>query len=150
MGLVRWDPFRELDELSERLNTVFRRSPLVRAGGTQRDMMMPEWQPAVDIVESNNEFQIKVELPEVKKEDVKVTLHQGQLRIEGERKLEKEEKDKKYHRVERFYGQFVRTFMVPDNVDEARLSADFKDGLLNIHLPKTEKHVPKPVDVKIL
>lgn len=150
MSLVRWDPFRELDELSERMSHMFRRSPLARAGTRGEGMMtMPDWAPAVDIVETPQEFLIKAELPDVKRDDIKVSVHNGQLRIEGERKQEKEEKDKKFHRVERFYGSFMRTFVLPENVDEAKLTADFKDGVLNVHLPKTEKPSPKAVDVKV-
>lgn len=148
MNLARWDPFRELDEWGDRLGRVFQRYPTA-TGQPREAMAMPDWAPAVDVMEDVEKFRIKVELPEVKKEDIKVSVQNGQLRIEGERKQEKEEKNKKFHRVERFYGSFLRTFSIPDNVDGAKLSAEFKDGLLNVYLPKTEKHVPKPVDVKV-
>ena len=151
MSLVRWDPFRELDELGERLGHVFRRTALARPGaqGSREAWMMPDWAPSVDIAETPEEFQIKAELPDVKKEDMKVSVQNGQLRIEGERKQEKEEKDKKFHRVERFYGSFMRTFTLPENVDESKLAAELKDGVLIVHLPKTEKQTPKAVNVNI-
>jgi HSP20 family protein len=93
---------------------------------------VPDWPPAVDIAETPEEFLIKADLPEVKKEDVKVTVENGVLLIEGERRQEKEENTKKFHRIERAYGSFVRMFMVPDAIDEAKVSAVFKDGLLNV------------------
>ena len=105
--------------------------------------------PRVDIAETDKEFSIKAEIPEVKKEDVKVTVDNGVLTIRGERKQEKEEKDKKFHRVERFYGSFMRSFTLPDNVDESKIEASFKDGMLNLTIPKTEATKPKAIDVKI-
>lgn len=151
MSLVRWDPFRELEEVSDRLNRVFGRAGLARSGAaTSKDALTVfDWAPTVDIVETNEDFQIKAELPEVRKEDVKVSVDNGVLRIEGERKQEKEEKGKKFHRVERSYGSFLRTFTLPDNVDEAQVRADFKDGILNVRLQKTEKAKPKSIEVKV-
>src|SRR5688572_3374586 len=105
MSIVRWDPFRELEDMSERLNRVFGRSAVARGEAPSKDALMVfDWAPTVDIVETAEEFQVKAELPEVKKEDVKVSVDRGVLRIEGERKQEKEEKGKKFHRVERSYG----------------------------------------------
>lgn len=92
---------------------------------------------------------INIELPEVKKEDVKVTVQEGVLMIHGERKQEKEEKGKKYHRVERSYGSFARSFTVPDGVDETKVTAEFKDGILNLRLPKSEKARPKAIAVNV-
>jgi HSP20 family protein len=103
----------------------------------------------VDITETDNEYLIKAEIPEVKRDDVKVSVQNGVLTLQGERKKEKEEKGKKFHRVERYYGSFLRTFSVPDNVDETKVVAEFKDGVLNVHLPKTEKAKPKAIEVKV-
>jgi HSP20 family protein len=151
MSLVRWDPFRELEEVSERLNRVFGRSALARpsAESTKDALASFDWAPTVDIVETNEDFQIKAELPEVKKEDVKVSVDNGVLRIEGERRQEQEAKGKRFHRVERSYGSFLRTFTLPDNVDEARVRADFKDGILCVVLQKSEKAKPKRIEVKV-
>jgi HSP20 family protein len=150
MSIVRWDPFRELEDMSERLNRVFGRSALARSESSSKDAMTVfDWSPTVDIVETAEEFQIKAELPEVKKEDVKVTVDRGVLRIEGERKQEKEEKGKKFHRVERSYGSFLRSFTLPENVDEGNLQAEFKDGVLNVRLHKSEKAKPKSISVKV-
>jgi len=148
MALVRWDPFRELEEVSDRLNRMFAR-PATRSSNGKETMIVADWTPSVDISETESEYQIKAEIPDVKKEDVKVTLEDGVLTIQGERKYEKEEKGKKYHRIERSYGSFVRTFSLPDVIDDDKVKAEFKDGVLNLHLPKSEKAKPKAVEVKV-
>jgi HSP20 family protein len=147
MTLVRWDPFRELEDMSDRLNRMFAR-PTLRTNGKET-MTVADWMPTVDISETDGEYLIKAELPEVKKEDVKVTVEDGVLTLQGERRQEKEEKGKRYHRVERAYGSFVRSFSLPESVDEGGVKAEYKDGVLNLHLPKTEKVKPKAIDVKV-
>ncbi|HEX9155817.1 MAG TPA: Hsp20/alpha crystallin family protein [Nitrospira sp.] len=147
MALVRWDPFRELEDMSERLNRVFTR-PALRPSGKEA-LTVADWMPTVDISETDAEYLIKAELPEVKKEDVKVTVEEGVLTLQGERRQEKEEKGKKYHRVERSYGSFVRSFTLPESVDEAGVKAEYKDGVLSLHLPKSEKVKPKAIDVRV-
>jgi HSP20 family protein len=146
-ALMRWVPFRELEEVSDRLNRMFPR-PATRTNGKET-MIVADWTPTVDISETDGEYQIKAEIPDVKKEDVKVTLEDGVLTIQGERKQEKEEKGKKYHRVERSYGSFVRSFSLPDVIDEEKVKAEFKDGVLSLHLPKSEKAKPKAIEVKV-
>jgi HSP20 family protein len=148
MNLIRWDPFRELEEMSERLNRVIGR-PAARRENGKETMTVADWVTTVDISENEREYLIKAELPEVKKEDVKITLEHGVLTIQGERQQEKEEKGKKYHRVERSYGTFVRSFTLPDSVDEEKVAAEFKDGMLHLRLPKTEKAKPKAIEVKV-
>ena len=103
----------------------------------------------MDITEDDKEYLVKADLPEVKKEDVKVTVENGVLIITGERKFEKEEKDKRYHRLERSYGNFLRSFTLPGAADGSKVSAEFKDGVLKVRLPKTEKAKPKAVEVKV-
>lgn len=148
MSIVRWDPFRELEEMNTRLNRLFGRSGLPAAEG--KDAMTAfDWSPTVDVVETPEEFQVKAELPEVKKEDVKVSVDNRVLRLEGERRQEKEDKNKKFHRIERSYGSFLRTFALPDNVDDTKVRAEFKDGVLNVRLPKSEKAKPKSIEVKV-
>ena len=112
-------------------------------------MTRGDWAPRVDIVETEKEFTIKAEIPDVKKEEVKITVDNGVLSIHGERKKEKEEKGKKFHRVERYYGSFTRSFTLPDNVDETKIEASFKDGMLNLQIPKSKKSNPKAIEVKI-
>ena len=147
MTLVRWDPFRELEDMSERLNRVFSRPSLRNSG--KENLTVADWVPTVDISESDGEYLIKAELPEVKKEDVKVTVENGVLTLQGERRQEKEEKGKRFHRVERLYGSFVRSFSLPESVDESGVKAEYKEGVLNLHLPKSEKVKPKAIDVKV-
>lgn len=148
MNLVRWDPFRELEDMNDRLNRMFGRSVTGQGDGREA-MTLADWTPAVDVSESDNEYVIKADLPHVKKDDVKVTVQEGILSIQGERKKEEEKKGEKIHRVERAYGRFVRTFSLPDYVDESKVSADFKDGVLIVHLPKSEKAKPKAIEVKV-
>ncbi|TLY14934.1 MAG: Hsp20/alpha crystallin family protein [Nitrospirae bacterium] len=148
MNLVRWDPFRELEEMSNRLNRLFER-PTLRTGNGKEALTVADWVPSVDISETDTEYLIKAELPEVKKEDVKVTLQDGVLMIQGERQQEKEEKGKKFHRVERSYGSFVRSFTLPDYVDNTNVKAEFKEGILNLHLPKSERAKPKAIEVRV-
>jgi len=146
--ITRWDPFRELEEMSNRLNRFFGTKKAGNGDGGEA-LTVAQWAPAVDVSETDKEFLIKAELPEIKKEDVKVSVDDGVLTIQGERKQEKEEKGKKYHRIERSYGSFLRSFTLPDEADATRIGAEFKDGMLNIRLPKTEKPKPKATEVKI-
>jgi HSP20 family protein len=148
MNVVRWDPFRELEDMSARLNRMIGRSVASQDKGRET-LTVADWTPLVDISETDSEYLIKAELPEVKKEDVKVTVEDGVLTIQGDRRQEKEERGKKFHRIERAYGSFVRSFTVPDYVDDAKVSAEFKDGVLTLHLPKSERAKPKAVEVKV-
>src|ERR1043165_7446056 len=147
--LIRWDPFKDMDELQSRLTKLFGLTPPRTGNGGQELMTVSQWTPSVDIIEDEKEWLVKAELPEVKKEDVKVTVEDGVLTITGERKLEKEEKDKKYHRIERSYGNFLRSFTLLDGADGAKVNAEFKDGVLKVHLPKSEKAKPKAVEVNL-
>ncbi|MBA5866816.1 MAG: Hsp20 family protein [Nitrospira sp. CR1.3] len=148
MNLVRWNPLRELEEMSERLNRVIARQD-TRGSNGKEVMTVADWVPSVDISETDEAFHIAAELPEVKKEDVKVTLENGVLTLQGERKEEREEKGRKIHRTERSYGQFVRSFTLPDGVDDTKVKAEFKEGVLHLHLPKSEKAKPKAIEVKV-
>jgi HSP20 family protein len=148
-ALTHWDPYKELDDLQSRLAMVFGRAPVRKDGGKEEAMTVAEWAPLVDIVEDDKEYLIKAELPEVMKEDVKVTVQDEVLTVAGERKFEKEEKGKRYHRIERAYGSFTRSFTLPEDADSERVVAEFKDGVLKVHLPKSEKAKPKSVEVKI-
>jgi HSP20 family protein len=144
MSLVRFNPFRELEEIQGRLNRLFTEVP-------QRDepFLYPDWAPPVDIQETPKEYSVTIDLPDVKKEDIKVALENGALSIEGQRQMEKEEKGKKYHRIERQYGQFYRRFTMPGEVDGAHVQAQFKDGVLKVTLPKSEAAAPRSVDIKV-
>jgi len=146
--LTRWDPFKEMDDLQRRLGSIFGLSPQ-RSGNGKEEMTVAQWYPLVDITEDDKEYLIKAELPEVKKDDVKVVVENGVLSISGERKFEKEENNKRYHRVERAYGSFTRSFTVPDDADDTKVVAEFKDGVLTVRLAKSEKARPKSIDVKV-
>lgn len=147
MNLIKWDPFRELEDVSNRLNRVFGR-PLARMEPNEM-FTVADWTPSADISETDTAYLIKAEIPGVNKEDVKVTIQDGMLTIQGERKMEKEEKDKKFHRIERSYGSFMRSFRVPEDADESAVKAEFKDGVLNVTLNKTEKPKPKSINVSV-
>lgn len=145
MSLIKWDPFREIENMFDR----YTKAVGWPGSGSQEVMTTGDWSPRVDIMENDKEFVIKAEIPEVKKDDVKVSVDNGVLTIQGERKQEKEEKGKKFHRVERYYGSFARSFTLPDNVDEAKIKATFKDGMLNLQIPKTAEAKPKAIQVKV-
>jgi HSP20 family protein len=145
MALLRRDPEQEMQDMLER----YARALGQPRAGSQEVIATGDWAPRVNIAETEKAFEIKAEIPEVNKEDVKVTVHNGVLTIQGERKQEKEEKGKKFHRVERLYGSFTRSFTLPDNVDETKISALFKDGILNLQIQKTEEAKPKSIEVKV-
>ncbi len=145
MQLTKWDPYREIEDWFDRFN----RGLNLPGKARQEVLTTGDWAPRVDIVETDKAFSIKVEIPEVKKEDVKVTVDNGILAVRGERKQEKADKTKKFHRVERFYGSFMRSFTLPDNVDGNRIEASFNDGILHLSIPKTEASKPKVVDINI-
>ena len=140
MSLIRWEPFREMDDFFRRYAGLGNRLPRSENG---------DWTPTANITETDKEYLIKAELPEVKKEDVKITVQEGVLVITGERKIEKEEKGKRYHRLERAYGSFARSFTLPDDSDGSKVNAEFKDGVLKVHLAKSEKAKPKQIEVKV-
>ena len=153
--LTRWEPFKghldrwkELEDMEKRLSTYLGR-PAVQTETGKEAMTVAEWSPLVDITEDDKEYLIKADLPEVKKEDVKLTVQDDAMSISGERKYEKEENGKKYHRIERAYGSFMRSFTLPEDADGSKVSAEYKDGVLKVHLPKSEKAKPKSIEVKV-
>lgn len=146
--MTRWNPFKDLEEMEKRLSTYLGR-PALRTEAGKEAMTVAEWSPLVDISEDDKEYLIKAEIPEMKKEDIKLSVHDDVLTITGERKYEKEEKNKKYHRVERAYGSFMRSFTLPEDADGSKVGAEYKDGVLKVHLPKSEKAKPKAIEVKV-
>lgn len=141
MSIVRWEPMRELDEFFRRFSGLPRRSGAGSDGG--------EWTPAANISETASEYLIKAELPEVKKEDVSITLQNGVITIAGERKFRKEDKDENSLRVESFYGTFSRSFALPENADQEHISAESKDGVLRVRIPKVAAKSPTSVEIKV-
>lgn len=145
--LAKWNPLNELGEVQNRLSSLFGRSTLRNFGDGGLDFA--DWTPLVDVSENEREFIIQAELPDVRKEDVKVLIENGILRITGERRMEKEEKGKKYHRIERAYGSFERSFTLPENSKPEAMTAEYKDGMLRLSVPKTKEASPKAIEVKI-
>ena len=144
MQLTRWNPFMELDEIQQRLNRLF-----VERTSKTGETNFADFMPAVDIEETDGDFIVKADLPDVKKEEIKVHVQDGVLAIEGERKHQKEETGKRFHKIEREYGRFVRRFALPTEVDAEKVRAEFKDGVLSIVVPKAPAAKPKLVDVTV-
>jgi HSP20 family protein len=146
MSLIRWEPFSSSDELFNRLMpSLFGRWPRTPENGETRF----EWAPSADISETEKEFLIRAELPAVKKEDVKVTVDQRMITIEGERKQEREDQKEKYHRVESFRGSFTRSFSLPENANADAVRCESKDGVLTVHIPKTEPPKSKAKQIPV-
>ena len=148
-ALAHWNQFKELEELHKSLGSLFNRPQAQRLESKEELMRVPEWTPLVDISEDAKEYLIKAELPDVRREDMKISMEDGTLTISGDRKYEKEESGRKYHRIERAYGSFGRSFSLPDDASPAKVTADFKDGVLKVHLAKNEKARPQQVEVRI-
>lgn len=140
MSLIRWEPFREMDNFFRRYAATTGHHWRENGGN---------WTPVANITETEKEYLIKAELPEVKKEDVKVSLENGILTISGERRQEKPENTENEIRVESFYGAFLRSFALPDNVDEQAVCAESKDGVLRVHIPKKEPARSKQVSIDV-
>ncbi|MGB9720155.1 MAG: Hsp20/alpha crystallin family protein [bacterium] len=142
--LKLWEPFQDLvrfdDDFDHIYDSMVRRffAPEVRS-----------WMPAIDIAENNGNIEVRAEIPGVNKEDLKVTVDGDLLSISGERKKESETKDKKFHRIERYYGRFSRTINLPYSVEADKVKASYKDGILNITLPKPESVKTKEIEVEV-
>ncbi|MGF1677582.1 MAG: Hsp20/alpha crystallin family protein [Candidatus Methylacidiphilales bacterium] len=149
--IAKWDPFKELDVFQNRLGDLFHHRANAAQSQDSSDMTRADWAPAVDIAETDHEYRIEAELPRIDRERVKIRVADGLLTLTGDREFKREEKDEstKYHRVERSYGSFVRSFRLPDDVEGDKVRAEFKDGVLAVHLPKSEARKPKEIDIKI-
>lgn len=149
MALVKWRPMREMINIQEEMNRLFDRFFSRDLLAEDEFVSLGDWSPSVDIKEDKEEYVVTAELPGMKKDDVQITFSNGTLKIEGERQKEKEEKNVNYHRVERVYGKFCRSFQLPSSIQQNKISAEFKDGILTIHLPKSEEAKPKVIEVKV-
>ncbi len=147
MAIVRWDPFRELTEMQDRMGRLF--GELYRRGGGEDDVMRRgSWVPPVDIYDTgNHELVIKAELPDMKREDIQLTVENNMLTISGEKKVDNEMKEENCHRIERTYGTFTRSFSLPNTVNTEKVSADYKNGVLTVRLPMKEEAKPKQISV---
>lgn len=149
MAIVRWlDPFRDLTSIQERMNQIFE-DALSRTRGREEGLRTGMWTPAVDIYEKTDSVVVKAELPGVEKDQISVEVKNGILTLRGERKFERDVKEESYHRIERAYGSFLRSFSLPVSVDQDQVSARFKDGVLEVELPKKEKAKPKQIKVDV-
>jgi HSP20 family protein len=148
MALTRWDPFRDLVTLQERMNRLFEDS-LSRSKTTDQEMAMGAWTPAVDIFETPELIVLKADLPGIDEKDIDVRIENNVLVLRGERKFVKEAKEEDYHRIERSFGVFSRTFQLPGTIDQTRISAVHKDGVLEVSLPKREDTKPKQIKVDV-
>ncbi|MGZ5503908.1 MAG: Hsp20/alpha crystallin family protein [Chthoniobacterales bacterium] len=146
--LATWNPLRELDEVQNRLGSFFGGS-FPRFRNDNGGPKLADWSPEVEITEDDKEYVVKTDLPEMKKEEIKVNVENGVLSISGERKVEKEEKNKKFHRIERSYGSFERTFTLPEDADATKIAAEFHDGVLRVRLPKNPVAKPKALEIKV-
>ena len=146
MSLVTWSPFREFEDLINRFNRPLGGSLI---SGAEGEAGAVSWRPAANISETDREYLIKAELPEVSKEDVEVTVHDGIITIKGERRFEKTDESEKQHRIESFYGSFSRSFSLPTDVDASAVNAESKNGVLLVHLPKAEVEQAKSIEIKV-
>jgi HSP20 family protein len=139
--LIRWDPVRELAAMRADMDRLFSRV------GSEESVLPRHWSPTADVIEKDDEILITAELPGVKDEDIEITVRDGMLRIAGERRLEDEVSDDRYHRVERSYGRFERTFPLPPGVKEEDISAAVAYGVLRIRIPKPTATEPRRIAV---
>ncbi|MFN3134201.1 MAG: Hsp20/alpha crystallin family protein [Candidatus Kryptonium sp.] len=150
MTLIRWNPIRDLTteifDLQKEINKMFDR---FFRGFEDEEIRVISWSPRVDISETNDEYIVRAEIPGVSKDDVKITIKDDILTISGEKKQEKESKGENFHRIERVYGSFSRSFVLPGSVKVDKVEAKFKDGVLTIKLPKVEEAKPKEIEIKV-
>jgi len=146
--LELWEPFRDMRTLQDRVNRLFE-SAFGYPVRTETPSLREGWLPPVDIHEDSNNIYLKAELPGIKKEELNISVEGDTLTIKGEKKHESEVKEEQFHIMERTYGSFSRSFSLPANVDASKVRADYKDGVLNLTLPKKEESKPKKIDVKV-
>ncbi len=147
MAIVRWDPFRELNAVQDRMNRLL--GDVYRAADDDV-MRRGAWAPPVDIYDSgSHELVIKAELPDMSKEDIDITVENNTLTLRGEKKMDSAMKEECCHRIERTYGSFSRSFSLPAMVDTSKVSADYKNGVLTITLPVREEAKPKQIQVQV-
>lgn len=143
-SLVRWDPFREISILQDRMNRLFEDF----FGREEKGVVGTVWSPLADLREETDEFVATVELPGMLREDIHVEVENNLLTVSGERRFEHEDKRDRYHRIERAYGRFHRSWQLPSTVDSEKVSAEYRDGVLTVHLPKSEAAKPRRIEVK--
>ena len=148
MAVIRWTPFRELSTVQDRVNRLFEDAMKAPYRGDE-GLTSTAWAPAVDIYETDKEIVLKAELPEMQEKDIDIKVEDNVLSITGERRMEKEVKEENYHRIERSYGSFNRSFTLPRTVDREGIKAAYKDGVLKVTLPKKEETKPKQIKIDV-
>ena len=147
MNIIKYDPFREMRSLQDEVNRLFA-SSFSRGGNGESDLMRGAWSPQVDIFENQNEIVLEAELPGMKPEDVDISIENNVLTIHGERKFEKKDENDNFHRVERSYGTFTRSFTLPPTVQSENANAEFENGVLRLTLAKREEAKPRRIEIK--
>ncbi len=147
MTIVRWTPFRGMLDIQDEMNRLFD-SFRTRTSDDSGSGQLA-WEPSVDIAENDDEIQVHAEVPGMRKEDIKVIIQDNVLTLRGEKRQETEDKKKNYHRIERIFGSFERSFSLPSTVQADKVKASYKDGILNIVLPKAEEAKPKQIDIAV-
>jgi HSP20 family protein len=145
MAIIRWDPFRDLVTLREKMNRLFEEA---YSSQGERDLVSSSWTPSVDIYETEHHLVMTAEIPGIDEKDIEIKIEDSTLTLKGERKFEKETKEENYHRIERAYGSFYRSFSLPPYIDQDKIEAEHENGVLKITMPK--KLEAKPRQVKVL
>jgi len=148
MAIMRWDPFRDLVSIQERMNRLFDQT-LARTRGEEEGIATSTWMPSVDIYETPDRVVLKAELPGLTREDIDINVRNHTLTLRGERKFEKEVREENYLRIERAYGSFQRSFTLPTTIQQDKIKAIFKDGVLEVSLPKAEEARPKQIKIDV-
>jgi len=148
MTVIRWTPIRELATMQERMNRLFEdvMKPPYRS---DEGFAAPAWAPAVDIYETDREVVLKAEIPEMREKDIEIKVEDNILTVSGERQMTNDVKEENYHRIERSYGSFRRSFTLPHTVDREKITAAYKDGVLKVLLPKKEEVKPKQIKIDV-
>jgi HSP20 family protein len=149
MAITRWEPFRDLLSSQDRFNRLFNQTFGRAFEGSDDEMSTRTWAPPVDIYETEGSLVVKAEIPGVDPKDVELRVEENTLYLKGDRKFEEEVKKRNYHRVERAYGTFTRSFALPGSVDPDKVTADYKDGVLTVTIPKREEAKPKNVRISV-
>jgi len=145
MAIIRWDPFRDMVTLRDRMNKLF--EDMAASRGEERDLATSSWAPAVDIYETEGEVVLTAEIPGIEEKDIEIKVEDNTLTLRGERKFEKETKEENYHRIERAYGSFFRSFTLPGYVDQDKIEAEHENGILKVRMPKRAELKPRKVKI---
>jgi HSP20 family protein len=143
--IIRWNPYQELNRLQREMNALFESG----VGRPDEDSPHVDWRPAVDIYEDRERYLLTAELPGIDPTKVDLRVEENRITVRGERKLEREDQKQNYHRLEREYGTFARTFTLPTTVDATKIAAEYKHGLLQVSIPKKPEVMPKQISVKV-